>query len=219
MDAKDRIGFMNKKVITGGNTAQPRVCSKCGAPVKGKFCSKCGTPAGDPVLPPSEPDQQEKLDSAVQGRKKAPEPVVQKPQERASEPVVQERVAVCSERTPGVIRPRTSGGTVRRPMQEPAPRRRNPAAPMSNQRMTESGNTERTLAGQQSGVSVSERRRVKPYVVPARRPAPSRERETGIFRSVQVEEDTEQSVFAQGLPEWNIEPPQFPVKRKSAKTL
>lgn len=59
------------------------------------------------------------------------------------------------------------------------------------------------------------KRRVEPYVVPERRPAPGKVRETGIFRSVQVADKSgEQSVFAQGLPEWSIEPPQVPVRRK-----
>lgn len=219
MDAKDRMGFINKMGAAGESTVPPRVCVKCGAMVKGKYCSKCGTPAGNIVVPTDGPDPEQNLNSAPD-RTEALAPDAEKRQE-ASVPIGREeyeKEKVRFEEAPGVIRPRTSGGVDRRPVKKPVPHRSNSAVPAANPRAAEGGNTERRLS-EKNDFPAAERRRVKPYVMPARRPVPSRERETGIFRAVQIEEDAGQSVFAQGLPEWNIEPPQTPVKRKSAKTI
>lgn len=63
------------------------------------------------------------------------------------------------------------------------------------------------------------RRKVEPYIAPARRPALNGERATGIFRTVQSEEEPEQpSVFAMGLPNWSMEPPQAAVRRAGMKS-
>lgn len=58
-----------------------------------------------------------------------------------------------------------------------------------------------------------------PFKIHERRPSLKKESRNGIFGRITEAEESEKSVFAEGLPEWTPEPLQMAVRRKGAKKL
>lgn len=196
MNAKDRANFINK---VGTGTQEPasaeKICSQCGAVVKGKFCSKCGTPYAAPEQAAENTEAAVTSASEAQGTA-APFASIKNTIQTGINKVGDTKYCLnCGATVKGKFCVKC--GT---PVDGPAPRN----------------------AAEDPGAvpGVVKKKKVQPYVAPPRRPAPTGGHKTGMFSAVQeIEEEPEDSVFAKGLPEWSLEPPHAPVKRKTSKLL
>ena len=196
MDAKQRAQFINAQ----SSPSEPaiKICSNCGAEVRGKFCTKCGTKyeAPKPAV------KEEPADNLFAEVKEEPvtNPFAEMKEESATNPFAE-------------VKEEPATNPFAEVKEEPAT---NPFAEMKKEPVTNPfAEVKEELATNPFTAAVE-----KPEVTQAVEELVKRDKQSKkrgfSFQPVSLTEDCkeERSALAKGLPEWNIEPPQVVVRRK-----
>ncbi|MCI7181200.1 MAG: zinc ribbon domain-containing protein [Schaedlerella sp.] len=196
MDAKQRAQFINAQ----SSPSEPaiKICSNCGAEVRGKFCTKCGTKyeAPKPAV------KEEPADNLFAEVKEEPvtNPFAEVKEESVTNPFAEVKEEPVTNPFAEV-------------KEEPAT---NPFAEMKKEPVTNPFAEVKKEPADNPFTAAVEKPEVTPAVEElAKRDKQSKKRGFS-FQPVSLTEDCkeERSALAKGLPEWNIEPPQVVVRRK-----
>ena len=184
MDAKQRAQFINAQ----SSPSEPaiKICSNCGAEVRGKFCTKCGTKYEAPK-PAVKEEPADNLFAEVK-EEPATNPFAEVKEEPATNPFAEVK-------------------------EEPAT---NPFAEMKKEPVTNPfAEVKEELATNPFAAAVEKPEVTQAVEELVKRDKQSKKRGFS-FQPVSLTEDCkeERSALAKGLPEWNIEPPQVVVRRK-----
>ena len=196
MDAKQRAQFINAQ----SSPSEPaiKICSNCGAEVRGKFCTKCGTKYEAPK-PAVKEEPADNLFAEVK-EEPATNPFAEVKEEPATNPFAE-------------VKEEPATNPFAEVKEEPAT---NPFAEMKKEPVTNPfAEVKEELATNPFAAAVE-----KPEVTQAVEELVKRDKQSKkrgfSFQPVSLTEDCkeERSALAKGLPEWNIEPPQVVVRRK-----